>query len=70
MAYSYGYGITVDVPAHTSGDIQVGVEYSRWWGDIQTRTCVVQTGHCNAWSPGVYTRVEHAIAPAVRFRKD
>src|SRR4051794_36238692 len=56
VSYSYGYGITVDVPAHTAGDIQVGVYYYQYWGDIQTRTCVVQNGSCTPWSsPGTYT---------------
>jgi hypothetical protein len=65
---SYGYGLSADVPARTTGYIDIGLHYTVYRVGTQRRTCVTP-GPCGSWSGTSYQTVQDVLAPTLAFHK-
>jgi hypothetical protein len=60
-------GLSVPLPKHTEAQIQFGIYYGQFRGEMQKQECVhTLTTTCFPWEDGHWETVQNAIAPAVR----
>jgi hypothetical protein len=65
--FSRALGLAVGLPPHIEAQIQFGIYYTQYRGEMEKQTCVhTLITSCGPWEDGHWVTVQHAIAPAVR----
>ena len=65
--FSTALGLSVPLPAHTEAQIQFGIYYTQFHGEMEKQTCVhTLITTCGPWENEHPVTVQRAISPAVR----